>query len=174
MSEHPGDLVKTQSSDSVGPRWGLRLAFLTVSQLLLLLLVHCWKLAVFHLTCRTSFSCCPGQSFQVFSAEHSSSFLIWNCVTILGVLSSDFFSVYTHPLGVLFHFHGLYTIIYTAAAAKSLQSCLTLCDPIDGSPPQIYACSPSSHLNSRILCLPVYKVSPLGSDRHLTVHLTKT
>ena len=23
----------------------------------------------------------------------------------------------------------------TAAAAKSLQSCLTLCDPIDGSPP---------------------------------------
>ena len=24
---------------------------------------------------------------------------------------------------------------YTAAAAKSLQSCLTLCDPIDGSPP---------------------------------------
>ena len=25
--------------------------------------------------------------------------------------------------------------IYAAAAAKSLQSCLTLCDPIDGSPP---------------------------------------
>ena len=24
---------------------------------------------------------------------------------------------------------------FTAAAAKSLQSCLTLCDPIDGSPP---------------------------------------
>ena len=24
---------------------------------------------------------------------------------------------------------------YTAAAAKSLQSCLTLCDPIDSSPP---------------------------------------
>ena len=28
-------------------------------------------------------------------------------------------------------FHGL----AAAAAAKSLQSCLTLCDPIDGSPP---------------------------------------
>ena len=28
-----------------------------------------------------------------------------------------------------------YSIIATAAAAKSLQSCLTLCDPIDGSPP---------------------------------------
>ena len=24
---------------------------------------------------------------------------------------------------------------YSAAAAKSLQSCLTLCDPTDGSPP---------------------------------------
>ena len=26
-------------------------------------------------------------------------------------------------------------ILYVAAAAKSLQSCPTLCDPIDGSPP---------------------------------------
>ena len=30
--------------------------------------------------------------------------------------------------------HGLYANT-AAAAAKSLQSCLTLCDPIDGSPP---------------------------------------
>ena len=29
----------------------------------------------------------------------------------------------------------MYTMMTTAAAAKSLQSCLTLCDPIDGSPP---------------------------------------
>ena len=29
----------------------------------------------------------------------------------------------------------LYKFAYAAAAAKSLQSCLTLCDPIDGSPP---------------------------------------
>ena len=28
-----------------------------------------------------------------------------------------------------------YTLETAAAAAKSLQSCLTLCDPIDGSPP---------------------------------------
>ena len=28
-----------------------------------------------------------------------------------------------------------YTDLGTAAAAKSRQSCLTLCDPIDGSPP---------------------------------------
>ena len=27
------------------------------------------------------------------------------------------------------------TLYAAAAAAKSLQSCLTLCDPIDGSPP---------------------------------------
>ena len=27
------------------------------------------------------------------------------------------------------------TVLCTAAAAKSLQSCLTLCDRIDGSPP---------------------------------------
>ena len=30
---------------------------------------------------------------------------------------------------------GFYIISAAAAAAKSLQSCLTLCDPIDGSPP---------------------------------------
>ena len=28
-----------------------------------------------------------------------------------------------------------FAFLYTAAAAKSLQSCPTLCDPIDGSPP---------------------------------------
>ena len=28
-----------------------------------------------------------------------------------------------------------YSVISVAAAAKSLQSCPTLCDPIDGSPP---------------------------------------
>ena len=28
-----------------------------------------------------------------------------------------------------------YIYIYSTAAAKSLQSCLTLCDPIDGLPP---------------------------------------
>ena len=29
----------------------------------------------------------------------------------------------------------LYIYVHAAAAAKSLQSCLTLCNPIDGSPP---------------------------------------
>ena len=31
--------------------------------------------------------------------------------------------------------NGKYTVPAAAAAAKSLQSCPTLCDPIDGSPP---------------------------------------
>ena len=34
----------------------------------------------------------------------------------------------------MYHFHNIIHSI-SAAAAKSLQSCLTLCDPIDGSPP---------------------------------------
>ena len=42
----------------------------------------------------------------------------------------DFFTLYSHSVVVV-------AFIGTAAAvaAKSLQSCLTLCDPIDGSPP---------------------------------------
>ena len=33
------------------------------------------------------------------------------------------------------NFSGKSLYRFAAAAAKSLQSCLTLCDPIDGSPP---------------------------------------
>ena len=43
-----------------------------------------------------------------------------------------------HLFCLLFIFHctRYHLICHTAAAAaKSLQSCLTLCDPIDGSPP---------------------------------------
>ena len=29
----------------------------------------------------------------------------------------------------------MFQVLYVAATAKSLQSCSTLCDPIDGSPP---------------------------------------
>ena len=39
--------------------------------------------------------------------------------------------LYPYPTAVTFHF----SLPPVAAAAKSLQSCLTLCDPIDGSPP---------------------------------------
>ena len=43
----------------------------------------------------------------------------------------------SHPLLPSPHVHKsvLYVCFSTAAAAKSLQSCPTLCDPIDGSPP---------------------------------------
>ena len=39
----------------------------------------------------------------------------------------------TPVLEVTFYYY--YNVYVAAAAAKSLQSCLTLCDPIDGSPP---------------------------------------
>ena len=41
------------------------------------------------------------------------------------------YETYTHIQNFFF----IHWIIYAAAAAKSLQSCLTLCNPIDGSPP---------------------------------------
>ena len=42
-----------------------------------------------------------------------------------------------HHRWILYHWATREALIYSAAAAaaKSLQSCLTLCDPIDGSPP---------------------------------------
>ena len=43
--------------------------------------------------------------------------------------------VWTHTHMYIFSSSDSYIYMYTAAAAKSLQSCPTLCDPIDGSPP---------------------------------------
>jgi len=40
-----------------------------------------------------------------------------------------------HSLGFLQRLYSLVAAATAAAAAKSLQSCPTLCDPIDGSPP---------------------------------------
>ena len=40
-----------------------------------------------------------------------------------------------NPLSMSYFFHYECVGCTAAAAAKSLQSCLTLCDPIDGSPP---------------------------------------
>ena len=43
---------------------------------------------------------------------------------------------HNHPKSLVYtRVHYWCFTIYAAAAAKSLQSCLTLCDPIDGSPP---------------------------------------
>ena len=44
-----------------------------------------------------------------------------------GFISPDFKTFYKHRV--------IKTAAAAAAAAKSLQSCSTLCDPIDGSPP---------------------------------------
>ena len=49
------------------------------------------------------------------------------------LLVSSLYSVQnSHTLSIYFYF---YKVAAAAAAAKLLQSCLTLCDPIDGSPP---------------------------------------
>ena len=54
------------------------------------------------------------------------------------------FSIFAWKISWTVEPHGVYIVwgckrvghdLVTAAAAKSLQSCLTLCDPIDGSPP---------------------------------------
>ena len=50
-----------------------------------------------------------------------------------GAIASSEWNI-TQPLKRI-HLKILLVKYYTAAAAKSLQSCQTLCDPIDGSPP---------------------------------------
>jgi len=47
------------------------------------------------------------------------------------------FHCFEFYVSCILHFqtHSLFPNTAAAAAAKSLQSCLTLCDPIDGSPP---------------------------------------
>ena len=45
-------------------------------------------------------------------------------------------SVYYRPKNIYIYIYiCIYNVAAVAAAAKLLQSCLTLCDPIDGSPP---------------------------------------
>ena len=45
------------------------------------------------------------------------------------------FKGYTSFLVIIKYWLCMVSAFAAAAAAKSLQSCLTLCDPIDGSPP---------------------------------------
>ena len=56
---------------------------------------------------------------------------------LIGILRSvgvsvGFYQIWKRFVPVIFFF---LTPVLAAAAAKSLQSCPTLCDPIDGSPP---------------------------------------
>ena len=46
-----------------------------------------------------------------------------------------FFNIIWGSLSLVFSIPGTALLLFTAAAAKSLQSCPTLCDPIDSSPP---------------------------------------
>ena len=64
----------------------------------------------------------------------------------------------------MYSFH-LFLIFSVPTAAKSLQSCLTLCDPIDGSPPgspTATAAAAKSLQSCPTLCNPI-DGSPLGS-----------
>ena len=74
-------------------------------------------------------------------------FLLLTCVSYLHILGINplricFEKYFSHSTGCLFifmllcrSFLVLYSSAAAAAAAKLLQSCLTLCDPINGSPP---------------------------------------
>ena len=59
--------------------------------------------------------------------------------SVLPMLSSRSFTVSGLTFRSLIHFEFIFVYgvrkCSAAAAAKSLQLCLTLCDPIDGSPP---------------------------------------
>ena len=55
----------------------------------------------------------------------------WSYISTIFWINFLFSKLYMFPQYI---FSGIYSG-FAAAAAKSLQSCLTLCDPIDGSPP---------------------------------------
>ena len=73
----------------------------------------------------------------------------------------------SYILGVILYsnclFYGL--LLFAAAAAKSLQSCPTLCDPIDGNPPG----SPFSGILKLFFCYP--KKSTKSQRKHVTLRL---
>ena len=68
----------------------------------------------------------------------------------MSVISSRSFMVFGLTFRSLIHFEYIvYGVVKcSAAAAKSLQSCPTLCDPIDGSPP---GCPVAGILQARTL-----------------------
>ena len=89
---------------------------------------HCFHSLPFYLPSRGETGCCDLSFVNVgFRPAFSlSSF----------TLIKRLFHPHQEALSVLFAFcHWSDIVCIPAAAAKSLQSCLTLCDPIDGSPP---------------------------------------
>ena len=67
---------------------------------------------------------------------------------VLPLILKEIFSNFTIEYEVNCRYIASIMLKYVAAAAKSLQSCLTLCDPIDGSP---LGSSVSGILQARIL-----------------------
>ena len=73
----------------------------------------------------TWISCIAGGFFTIWATREAPHINI--SYTISLVYLSIYLSIYIYPY--------ILDYILAAAAAKSLQSCPTLCDPIDGSPP---------------------------------------
>ena len=80
---------------------------------------------------------CESKSFEEILRSRLKSWHMYNWpLNNFGVMSVNPNTVYNSGmiLQLAFCIYGS-TSSYSAAAAKSLQSCPTLCDPIDGSPP---------------------------------------
>ena len=70
------------------------------------------------------------------ATKHSHIHFIEKCAFDLDWSTSSFLSKVLYSLGITFYFTSSVRLyIAAAAAAKSLQLCPTLCDPIDGSLP---------------------------------------
>ena len=132
---------------------------------------------------------CVKRSWACFVVE------VWSLKTFISLchLSSVYPSINTylpiHPSISIIHlsiyvYHLFIYLSHLSAAAKSLQSCPTLCYPIDGSPPgsavpsiykhlsvhpSLYFYHPSICLSMSIIYLSIYSIC-LSIYKHLSAH----
>ena len=70
------------------------------------------------------------------ACQTSLSFTVsWKLLQLVTIKSWCYLTISSSAALFFFCFQSFPASLLSAAAAKSLQSCLTLCDPIDGSPP---------------------------------------
>ena len=70
------------------------------------------------------------------ACQTSLSFTVsWKLLQLMTIKSWCYLTISSSAALFFFCFQSFPASLLSAAAAKSLQSCLTLCDPIDGSPP---------------------------------------